>query len=135
MSAGGDRLTPDVAFPGENIASFDEPDASARHEFGHIIGSHGLPAEIRGQAALGVIVQRAASKRLASRLLVIEQSPATPVEGPDRSDPRCRRADLPAEVVEHRGRYDLHRVQRPAGHLQEAELESEGHAVHRRAPT
>ena len=103
------------------------------HEFGHIIGGRCFASEIGGQAALRVIIERAVPERLACGFLVIEQSPAAAVERPDRGDPWRRGADLSAKVFEHRRRHDLHGVQRPAGHLQKAELEGEGHAVHRRA--
>ncbi len=62
--------------------------------------------------------------------MMLEQgSPAPAIEGPDRSDPWWHAIELLAEVSEDRRRDALYRVERVAGHLEEADLQRERHPV------
>lgn len=62
--------------------------------------------------------------------MVLEQGSMTPaIKCPDRGEPRCRAIDLPAKMIEDLRRNQFHRVEHPAGHLEEADLQGERQSV------
>jgi hypothetical protein len=64
--------------------------------------------------------------------MVLEQGSKTPaIERPDRGNPRRRAIDLPAKMIEDLRWYQLHRVERPAGQLEKADLQGERQPVQR----
>jgi hypothetical protein len=75
-----------------------------------------------------------ASEQSERRGVVLEQGSKTPaIERPDRGNPRRRAIDLPAEMIEDLRRYQLDRVERPAGQLEKADLQGERQPVQRSA--
>src|SRR5262245_27372569 len=68
------------------------------------------------------------AKRGESGRLMIEQGAPPPVERPDRGQPP-RASELAAEMLQHSGRDDLDRIECPAGHLEEADLEGKRQPV------
>jgi len=87
----------------------------------------------KGEAADGKMVS--AAPQLPQRCgVVLEQGPALPaIERSDRGDPRRRAIDLPAKMIEDLRRYQLDRIERPAGHLEKADLQGERQSVKRPA--
>jgi hypothetical protein len=69
------------------------------------------------------------AKRGESGRLMVEQGASPPVERPDRGQSRRRESELAAEMLQHSGRDDLDRIERPAGHLEEADLDGERQPV------
>lgn len=112
----------------------DEPRSGARHEFRVIENGRRLPAKIGHQSAFRVQGEFAASEQPECRGMVLEQGSRTPaIERPDRGNPRRRAIDLPAKMIEDLRRYQLHRVERPAGQLEKADLQGERQPVPRSA--
>jgi len=108
----------------------DQPQPGARHKLGEVENSRRLPAKISHQSAFCVRDEFAASHQPKCRGVVLEQGPVTSaIECPDRGDPRCHAIDLLAKVIEDLRRYQLHRVERPAGHLEKADLQGERQSV------
>jgi hypothetical protein len=108
----------------------DQPRPGARHKLGEVENGRRLPAKIGHQSAFCVRDEFAASEQPKCRGVVLEQGPATPaIECPDRGDPRHHAIDLPAEVIEDLRRYQLHRVERSAGHFEKADLQGERQSV------
>ena len=131
MPARGAHEAPDIPLAEEAVAMLDQPGAGACHEVGLVEHRRRLPAEIGHEPAFGMRGELGAAKRPERRRLMVEQRAAAAIEGADRGDPRWRAGQLMAEMVEHGGRDDLDRVERGAGHLEEADLQRERQPVER----
>ena len=90
-----------------------------------------LAAEVRAtspRSACGVSSLRPSSRR-ADAWCSNKVRRRLAIERPDRGDPRRLAIELPAEVGEDVRRNALDGVERGAGHLEEADLQRERHAV------
>jgi hypothetical protein len=134
VPTGGDCQPPEAPLVRQNIAMIDQPGAGAPDEFVDVEDGHRLAPEIGDQPALGVRAEPAQPEHRRGHGLMLEQRPPAAVEGADRGDPRRRAIEPTAEMREHGLRHDLDRVQRPARHLQEADVQGHGHPVQRGAP-
>ena len=121
--------TVDFAVAQQQITVIDEPGARARHEFGIVERRGGFAPEIGDEAALGMFARLRPAEREQGSRLMIEQRASPPVERTDRSNPRRRASQLAAEMLQHPGRDDLYRIERAAGHLEEADMEGERQPV------
>ena len=75
------------------------------------------------------------AERVQGGRLMVEQRAPPPVERPDRGNPRRCTSQLAAEMFQHPGRDDLDRIERAAGHFEEADLKGERQPVQHGPPS
>ena len=95
----------------------------------------GFAPQIGDEAAFGMLARLRSAERGEGSRLMVEQRASPPVERPDRGNPRRCASELAAEMLQHPGRDDLDRIQRPAGHLEEADLKGERQPVQHPPPS
>ena len=130
MPLRGDRETANVSLAEQQVIMINQPRAGARHQFDRVENGGRLPTQIGHQSAFGMRGEFAALEQPEGRGMMLEQGAAAPaIEGPDRGDPGRHAVELPAEMIEDPRRNELHGVERPAGHFEEADLQGEGQPV------
>src|SRR5512147_605608 len=126
----GDHLPPDIPLAEQEIMMLDEPETGTRHQLGLVEHGCRFPAKIGHQPALGMWADHRTSEQSERRLVMLEQGPSAPaIKRSDRGDPRRYAIEVPAEMIEDRRGNELDRVERTAGHLEEADLEGERQPV------
>jgi hypothetical protein len=86
----------DIALAQHEITVIDEPGPRTRHEFGIVEYRGGFAPQMGDEAALGMLARLGPAERSESSRLMIEQSAPSPVERPDRGQPRRYTSELTA---------------------------------------
>jgi len=125
----GTDEAPDVALTPQQIIVIDKPRARARHQLGVIEHRGGFAPQIGDETAFRMLARFRSAERAERGRLMVKQCASPPIKRPNRGNPRRGASELAAEMFQHSGWDNLDRIERPAGHLEEADLKAERQPV------
>lgn len=120
MPACRDSQPPQSTPPQDDVTMLKQPDTGADHERIALEGIGRRSPQRGNQARLSLLVQMAKAENLYGSLLMVEQGSPSAIQGADRSDPwrALITLELRIEMIQHRTRDELDRIQRRASHRQ-----------------